>query len=175
MVKQVRKSLALLTGAAAILITGCSGGSSRGGGGSDSTLGPNIYGQVSQSVTLSAPSGVIMRGKPGALFSRKPEKTNKMAELAVSGCTIAALDLLTNVQISTAQSGTDGTFTLKGLDAGKTYKVIATCGASEKYTNILKADTSAIADKDPEVTSPISTVIAAKIIQAVLTAVESLD
>ncbi len=173
MARQFSKSVALALGSVAIFLGGCSSGSD-GDSGSVSALGPNIYGQVSQSVTLAVPGAVLQRTQPSAMFAYKPGKTNKLAEFAVNGCALSALDLLSNAELANTTSGTDGTYTLRGLEAGKTYKVIANCGANEKYTSVVKADTSEIADKDPEVTSPVSTIVAAKIIQAVLTAVDSL-
>lgn len=96
----------------------------------------------------------------------------KLAPLAVAGCTITAKDILTSATVATTTSGSDGTYSLTGLTSGTSYKVIAVCGGNS-YSSVAKADTTAKANKSPEVTSPVSTVVAAMIMQAVLEAVES--
>lgn len=154
----------VLLGVAALVLSGCSVGSSSGGGSSAPV--DNISGKVSQtsSSSLSKPT---MFGK--AMHSMQ------VSAFAESGCQMQARNITTSAIVSTTTSDSSGNYTFLGVNAGDTYKVIAICG-SNTYSSVATAvnsDVTSISDSDRVQTNPRSSVIAAFIVDAILQAVES--
>ena len=114
--------------------TADAGGGGGGGGGGTSA---NLVGQVS--LTASASSS-----RMGNLMRSLGFGANAIS--AISGCTVSVYDLTSAAVIATGTSDSTGKFVVSsgGLTAGKSYKVVADCGLSGKFTAIIGADT-----KDP--------------------------
>ncbi|MGZ3794423.1 MAG: hypothetical protein ACXVCP_18895, partial [Bdellovibrio sp.] len=60
-----------------------------------------------------------------------------------------------------------GNYTIDQLNAGDAYKVVADCGGSGKFSSVETSDMQAPAAKTPSLVSPLSSLIAAKVMQAI--------
>lgn len=162
----MKPNLRYVCGVVSVLaLSACSsGGGGSGDGGSASVA--NVSGKVTQSAGASSVySKPMQKGDVSA--------AGAVGKFAESGCTIEAKDLTTNAVVATATSDSNGNYTLTGVTAGSTYKIVATCG-SNVYTAVAGAvvsDPSSVSDADRVGTNPRSTVIAAYIVKAVLSAV----
>ncbi|OFZ15356.1 MAG: hypothetical protein A2Z20_06805 [Bdellovibrionales bacterium RBG_16_40_8] len=147
----------------ALVLSGCSG---DGGSSNASEAFSNISGTVAQSVGSQS------------FFSKISQKLgiqSKIKSLDVEdNCQIDAADIDTGEVISSTTSDSDGHYTLSGVDAGVTYKIIATCGAN-MYSSVATAvvsDPSTLDESERVATNPRSTLIAAYILQAIVNAVD---
>ena len=146
-------------------LVACSAGS---GGDSSASVGTNIFGKIDTdggSVFGKMSAGKRLRDKATSYFG-----VGKFS----SPCTVEARDLDTNAVVATGTSDSNGYYTLTGgtLVAGETYKIIATCG-TDVLSSVASADAEQPAAKDPIITNPRSTLIAATIVQAINEAIEA--
>jgi hypothetical protein len=145
-------------------VAGCTKGAGIAGGGAYS----NVSGTVAQSV-----SGLGVFGK----VAQKLGVQTGIKSLAVEpDCDISALDISNPLATAlTATSDTNGHYTVAGVAAGKTYKIIADCGAN-KYSSVATAsvtDPAGLEDTERVGTNPRSTLIAAYVLQAVTDSVDT--
>jgi hypothetical protein len=164
---KMKKNIIVATLATAMLFAGCSKKSADSGAGStDTSTLANIYGAVSTSNT----SNQKMTRK---LSTRGFQKAGDVYAMSVAGCTITAEDLTTGAAVATATSDANGKYTLTGVTDGATYKVIADCGGTGKFSLISTADTIAATAKTPVATNPLSTLIAAQVVKSIFAALDS--
>ena len=146
------------------LLSACVGG---GGGGGGSEPYANISGTLSESAGSASVFGT-------PLFE-KPLGTQNVGRLAVGDCSVKAYDIDSNALITTTSTDSLGKYSLSGsgIEAGKTYKIIADCG-SNSLSVIAAAENSdptQINDEDRVKTNPRSTIISAYIFKAIKTAI----
>ena len=153
----------LSTIASVFLFTACGGdsGGSGGSGGGGSSAVDNISGLVSESASSSSISG-------------KPIASQKVGTMSVSGCTVTAYNIDTNAVVATATTDASGKYTITGVSAGTTYKVVVECG-SNSFSVVASAENSDPTQKDDNervATNPRSTIIAAYIVKSIKEAVD---
>jgi hypothetical protein len=157
---------------------GCSkkSSSSGDGGGSVGSVA-NIYGNVStSSETSSGAQKMRSKMRSGGGFSLMSLKPFEKDVFALEACSIKAYDLTSGAEIPgvTATTDVNGDFTLTGVTSGVTYRLIATCGTHELAVVATADSITAEAKKNQGLVTtvnPVSSLIAAMIVQAVLDAV----
>ncbi|MGZ3773981.1 MAG: hypothetical protein ACXVCN_09710 [Bdellovibrio sp.] len=156
-------------GVAALFAAGCSGGGGSSATPTTTTTTPNIYGMVTAGSTVSSQS---VQGKVSPSFRNKRNSAQTVTGL--SGCSVKAYDVMSGSQVgATATTDSNGHYTIDQLDAGSAYKVVADCGSTGKFSSVETSDAQAPTSKTPAVTNPLSSLVAAKVIQAIYDAVSS--